>query len=101
MTRFYFDSDDGERQFLDEDGIELAGLRDVADQVLGLLHDLMPVTMPHGSRVIAASVRDITGALVYRAELRLVSQHLDDHQRSGAETLSQTSSSVSQAQGRL
>ncbi len=76
MTRFYFDSDDGERQFLDEDGIELPGLQDVADQALGLLHDLTPTTMPVGSRVMAASVRDITGALVYRAELRIVGERL-------------------------
>ncbi len=77
MARFYFDSDDGERQFLDEEGIELASLQDVADQALGLLHDLTPVTMPVGCRVMAANVRDVTGALVYRAELRIVGERLD------------------------
>lgn len=77
MARFYFDSDDGERQFLDEEGIELASMDDVADQALGLLHDLTPATMPVGCRVMAARVRDISGALVYRAELRIVGEHVD------------------------
>ncbi|MGI3899995.1 MAG: DUF6894 family protein [Janthinobacterium lividum] len=76
MTRSYFDGHDGERQFLDEEGIELPGLQDVADQALGLLQDLTPATMPVGCRVMAASVRDITGALVYRAELRILGERL-------------------------
>lgn len=77
MPRFYFDTDNGERQFRDEDGIELASMSDVPGEALDLLRDMTHASMPVGLHVMTAKVRDITDAVVYRVEMTVVGKRYD------------------------
>lgn len=74
MPRFYFDTDDGERQFHDDEGIDLATADEVPKEAIGLLRDLAHHDMPVGCRMMVTKVRDITGALVYQATMTVVGQ---------------------------
>ena len=69
MPRYFFDTDDGERQFRDEVGLELPDLEAVAAETFGLLRDLAHGHMSEGRRVMTTHVRGDDGVLVYRGEM--------------------------------
>lgn len=69
MPRYFFDTDDSTKQFTDISGLDLADLNAVADEVYGLLRDLVHDLMPEGHRVMSVRVRDETGATVYQGEM--------------------------------
>lgn len=77
MPRFYFDTDDGERQFRDRNGINLADPNDVSDEALGLLRDLAHVHLPTGRRDMAVEVRGPAGMPVYRAVMTIVGEVIE------------------------
>ncbi len=72
MPRYFFDTDDGERQIQDKDGIELPTLDNIHADVRDLLFDLGHVELLNGKdRVFTALVRDERGMLVYRGSMTL------------------------------
>ena len=73
MPRFFFDTHDGENRFLDEVGVDLATADDVPGEAFGLLRDMTHHRMPHGETVLTASVRDLAGAVIFRATMTIVS----------------------------
>ena len=74
MPRFFFDTDDGEHQFHDEKGIDLASRDDVPGESMGLLRDLAYHELPLGCHTMAVKVRDARDALIYRATMTIVGQ---------------------------
>lgn len=77
MPRFYFDTDDGERQFRDRNGIDLADPNDVPGEALSLLRDLAHVHLPAGRRDMAVEVRGPAGMPVYRAVMTIVGEVIE------------------------
>lgn len=77
MPRFYFDTNDGERQFRDRNGIDLAEPHDVPDEALGLLRDLAHVHLPIGRRDMTVEVRGPAGTPVYRAVMTIVGEVIE------------------------
>jgi hypothetical protein len=77
MPRFFFDTDDGERQFCDEIGIDLADPHDVPKEAIGLLRDLAHVHLPIGRRDMAVEVRGAAGTPVYRAVMTIVGEAIE------------------------
>ena len=80
MARYFFDTDDGERQVRDEIGIDLASIDDIASTTRDLLIDLGYAQILSGKdRVFKAIVRDVQGAVVYRGSvvLRIKFDHRD------------------------
>lgn len=77
MPQFYFDTDDGERVFRDRDGVELADLDEVKAEAVGLLRDLAHGAVEAGGRrSVRATVRDVSGALVYAGTMTLTLERL-------------------------
>lgn len=77
MPRFFFDTDDGERVFRDEAGVELADLAAARAEAMGLLQDLSQAGVGAGERrSIRATVRDVTGAAVFAGTLTLTLERL-------------------------
>lgn len=77
MQRFYFDTDDGDRVFRDRDGVELANLDEAKAEAVGLLRDLAHAGVDVGGRrSVRATVRDVTGALVYAGTMTLTLERL-------------------------
>lgn len=71
MPRFYFDVYDGEAEFRDGDGIDLAP-DDVPGEAQGLLHLLAYARVPYGKRLLlVADVRNAAGRVVYQATAEL------------------------------
>lgn len=81
MPRFYFDTDDGERQLRDDSGIDLADTHDVPGEVMSLLRDLAHVHLPIGHRVMAVEVRDVKGAPVYRATMTIAGERFAERRQ--------------------
>lgn len=77
MPRFFFDTDDGERQFRDEIGIDLTDPHDVPEEALGLLRDLAHVHSPIGRHDMAVEVRGPAGMPVYRAVMTIVGEVIE------------------------
>ena len=72
VPRYFFDTDDGERQIQDKDGIELPTLDDIRATVRDLLFDLGHAELLNGQdRVFTALVRDERGMAVYRGSMTL------------------------------
>ncbi len=72
MPRYFFDTDDGERQIQDKDGIDLSTLDDLPATVRDLLFDLGHAELLNGKdRVFTAAVRDERGVTVYRGTMVL------------------------------
>ncbi len=72
MPRYFFDTDDGERQFRDDTGIDLASADDVAFTTRDLLFDLGHAELFNGKdRLFTATVRDKQGITVYRGSMVL------------------------------
>ncbi len=65
MPRYFFDTDDGERQFRDDTGIDLASADDVAFTTRDLLFDLGHAELFNGKdRLFTATVRDKQGKII-------------------------------------
>ena len=80
MARYFFDTDDGERQVRDTIDIDLASIDDIASTTRDLLIDLGYAQILSGKdRVFKAIVRDVQGAVVYRGSvvLRIKFDHRD------------------------
>ena len=72
MPRYFFDTDNGERQFRDHAGIDLASADDIPSTTRDLLFDLGHAEILKGQdRVFIAVVRDERGATVYRGSMVL------------------------------
>ena len=72
MPRYFFDTDDGERQIQDKDGIDLPIFDDIRATVRDLLFDLGHAELLSGKdRVFTAAVRDERGITVYRGSMLL------------------------------
>ena len=72
MPRYFFDTDDGERQIRDENGIDLPSMDDIGSMTRDLLFDLGHVEILNGrDRVFTALVRDERGMVVYRGSMTL------------------------------
>lgn len=72
MPRYFFDTDDGDRQFHDETGIDLASIDDIPSTTRYLLFDLGYAQVLGGKdRVFTATVRDGQGIMVYSGSVVL------------------------------
>ena len=72
MARYFFDTDDGQRQVRDDTGIDLASIDDIQSTTRDLLIDLGYAQILSGKdRVFKASVRDVQGVVVYRGSVVL------------------------------
>ena len=72
MPRYYFDTDDGERQTHGDVGIDLAHRADVEREVGIVLQDLgMALVLGGKSRIISATVRDDQGETVCESSIVL------------------------------
>ncbi len=72
MPRYFFDTDDGERQIQDKDGIDLPSMDDIGSMTRDLLFDLGHAELLNGKhRVFTAAVRDEQGITVYRGSMIL------------------------------
>ncbi len=72
MPRYFFDTDDGERQIRDENGIDLPSMDDIGSMTRDLLFDLGHAELLNGKdRVFTAAVRDEQGITVYRGSMIL------------------------------
>ena len=71
MTRYFSDLDDGKTKYVDMIGTELADVELVSEEALGFLSIVFKDDHSDGDRVIAVSVRDEAGHVVYRSTLTL------------------------------
>ena len=72
MPRYYFDTDDGERQVHDESGVDLASMDDIEATTRDLLFDLGHAKLLDGEdRRFTAVVRDDRGVTIYRGSMTL------------------------------
>ncbi len=72
MPRYFFDTDDGERQIQDKDGINLPTFDDIRATARDLLFELGHAELLNGKdRVFATAVRDEHGITVYRGSMTL------------------------------
>ncbi len=72
MPRYFFDTDDGERQIQDKDGIDLPSMDDIGSMTRDLLFDLGHAEPLNGKhRVFTAAVRDERGLTVYKGSMVL------------------------------
>jgi hypothetical protein len=80
VPRFYFDLDDGCVVTMDGEGIEAASLDDAKTKAVEVLPSIARDVLPNGSEmhVVAANVRDESGAVRARATLTLVVETLAD-----------------------
>ena len=71
MPKYYFDVYDGESEFEDEGGIDMA-LRDVPAEAHNLLRLLAYAKVPHDKpSMLVADVRNEAGLVVYQASAEL------------------------------
>jgi hypothetical protein len=74
---YYFDFDDGRQASFDTLGTEFANLEAVADQAVAALAEIARDRLPNGSHcVLAASVRNKEGRVIFKATLTLQSEWL-------------------------
>ena len=72
MPRYFFDTDNGERQIRDENGIDLPSTDDIGPTTRDLLFDLGHAEFLNGKhRVFTAAVRDERGLTVYKGSMVL------------------------------
>ncbi|MGO4737061.1 hypothetical protein AB4099_11000 [Bosea sp. 2KB_26] len=72
MTRYFFDSTDGDFVENDEDGIELPSDGEARRSALDALPDMARAVMPNGDhRLFTVTVRREDGGVVYRASMEL------------------------------
>ena len=72
VPRYFFDTDDGERQIRDENGIDLSSINDIGPTTRDLLFDLGHAEVLEGrDRVFTAVVRDDRGDIIYRGSMVL------------------------------
>ena len=75
MPRYHFDSDDGQRQIVDDDGYELSGPEAAQEEALTLLTSFARAALKgDGSRDVRVAVRNEAGDVVYRATMTLRSE---------------------------
>ena len=75
MPRYYFDIDDGQRQFHDEDGSDLPNLRAARAEAVGILpHIAEDIPLDGDNHDMTTSVRNETGDIVLTARLSLVNE---------------------------
>jgi hypothetical protein len=76
MPRYFFDTNDGDRQIQDANGVEFTSRDDAHVAARDLLFDLGNVDMVDtGKRVFTAAVRDEKGETVFRASMVLMVEH--------------------------
>ncbi len=72
MPRYFFDTDDGQREIIDDDGSELSGPDAAKDAALGLLPPFARAALiGDGSRNVRVNVRNEAGDVVYTASMTL------------------------------
>ncbi|WP_426954243.1 DUF6894 family protein [Muricoccus radiodurans] len=78
MTRFFFDTNDGEQFVHDEEGLDCADVMEARAMALKALSDIAKDVLPEGmSREIVTDIRDETGRRILTATLSLVVQWVD------------------------
>ena len=76
MPRFYFDTDDGQQQIRDENGIDLPSVADIEPTIRDLLFDLGHAELLNArDRRFTAVVRDARGVIIYRRSMVLRVEH--------------------------
>ena len=77
LQLYYFDFDDGKQASCDKLGTEFGNLEEVADEAVAVLAEMAKDRLPSGShRVLAASVRNKQGSVIFKATLTLQSEWL-------------------------
>lgn len=72
MSRYFIDSSDGDQNFLDEEGVELADDDVARFTALDALPDMARDVIPDGDeRRLSVSVRNAAGTVIYQATLTL------------------------------
>lgn len=78
MPRFYFDIDDGYRFIEDDAGQDLRDRNAARETAIASLPPIAGDVMPNGNRHrVTVLVRDARGKPVFRADLELVAEWLD------------------------
>ena len=78
MTRYFFDSTDGDFVDIDEDGIELPSDGEARRSALDALPDMARAVMPSGDfRLFTVSVRRDDGGVIYRASMELLGERTE------------------------
>jgi hypothetical protein len=73
MPRYFFDTDDGQKQSQDENGLDLGGPWEARALALAVIPDMVRDVQYDGDRRdLVSSVRDENGRLLYVAALSLV-----------------------------
>jgi len=79
MSRYFFDSTDGDFVDIDEDGIELASDGEARLSALDALPDMARAVMPNGDcRLFTVSVRREEGGVIYRASMELLGERSEN-----------------------
>ena len=82
MPRFFFDTDDGERQDRDDEGQELPDMEAARKAAIGVLPDMARDVLPDGDRRdFTTSVRTEHDDVVFRAKLSLVAEWVGANDR--------------------
>jgi hypothetical protein len=77
LPLYYFDFDDGRQASCDKLGTEFANLEAVADEAVAVLAEIARNRSPSGNHcVLAASVRNSEGRVIFKATLTLQSEWL-------------------------
>ena len=77
MSRFFFDTDDGELLLRDPEGQDLPDAEAARQLALTALRDMAVEALPDGDRrVFAVNVRDERDRMIYKAEFELRGQWL-------------------------
>jgi hypothetical protein len=88
MTRYYFDTFDGDHTSVDEDGIDCATGQEIQDRAIDALPDLARDELPNGpERLFWVKVRNEAGELIFEATLALASRWFQDLNAAPAEGL--------------
>ena len=78
MTRYFFDSTDGDFVDIDEDGIELSSDEEARRSALDALPDMARAVMLNGDcRLFTVSVRREEGGVIYRASMELLGERTE------------------------
>ncbi|WP_426960214.1 DUF6894 family protein [Muricoccus radiodurans] len=78
MTRFFFDTTDGELFLRDEEGLDCADATAARAMALKALSDLVRDVMLDGAcRDIATDIRDATGRRIFTATLSMAARWVD------------------------
>jgi hypothetical protein len=77
MTRYYFDTFDGNQTSVDEHGIDCVSRQEIQDRAIDALPDLARDELPNGpERLFWVRVRDGAGRVIFEASLFLASRWL-------------------------